>query len=397
MSNVYIQEPVTSGKVLFHTTAGDIDVELWTKECPQACRNFIQHCLDGFYDDCNFHRVVPNFIVQTGDPDGDGGRCAFDDYELKDEFHSRLRFTRRGLLGMAKINGQNGSQFFFTLGPTPELDQQSTLFGKVTGKTIFNMLKLGEGEVCNEIPEYVHKIRSVEIMNNPFHDLHPRLNRKRLRKVKVAERPERACKATRNRNLLSFATDDEDQEVTVEIRIKSAHDAGEDPHLSKEVVKLESECDKPLFNDAESEPVDEVANQEEQIDEREIIKREYQKIFKELKRKQKLVEAVALKRVSFGIERTKYSKRDNEGILTDEERRRANEYNIKIKKVDMVKKAKERNSVNKKDRERDVLAQLEVFKKKMSRDTESDLYNHEFCVLDIESIVNNAKTIDSMA
>lgn len=85
MSNVYILEPPTSGKVcsiipllfaeltqlklydlqvLLKTTAGDIDIELWAKETPKACRNFIQLCLEGYYDNTIFHRVVKDFIVQ---------------------------------------------------------------------------------------------------------------------------------------------------------------------------------------------------------------------------------------------------------------------------------------------------------------------------------------------
>ncbi|KAG8598764.1 hypothetical protein GDO81_002730 [Engystomops pustulosus] len=72
MSNIYIQEPPTNGKVLLKTTAGEIDIELWSKEAPKACRNFIQLCLEGYYDNTIFHRVVPEFIIQGGDPTGTG-------------------------------------------------------------------------------------------------------------------------------------------------------------------------------------------------------------------------------------------------------------------------------------------------------------------------------------
>lgn len=72
MSNIYIQEPPTKGKACLKTTVGDIDVEFWSKECPKACRNFIQLCMEGYYNNTIFHRVVPNFIVQGGDPTGSG-------------------------------------------------------------------------------------------------------------------------------------------------------------------------------------------------------------------------------------------------------------------------------------------------------------------------------------
>ena len=78
MSNIYIQEPATRGKVVLETTVGDIEIELFSKECPLACRNFVQLCLDGYYDGTVFHRVVPNFIAQGGDPlgTGEGGESA---------------------------------------------------------------------------------------------------------------------------------------------------------------------------------------------------------------------------------------------------------------------------------------------------------------------------------
>lgn len=59
-------------QVLLVTTAGDFDVELWSREAPKACRNFVQLCLEGYYDGTIFHRVVPGFIVQGGDPTGTG-------------------------------------------------------------------------------------------------------------------------------------------------------------------------------------------------------------------------------------------------------------------------------------------------------------------------------------
>jgi peptidyl-prolyl cis-trans isomerase SDCCAG10 len=69
---VYALEPATNGKVLLKTSVGDIDIELWPKESPKACRNFIQLCLEGYYDNTIFHRIVKDFIVQGGDPTGTG-------------------------------------------------------------------------------------------------------------------------------------------------------------------------------------------------------------------------------------------------------------------------------------------------------------------------------------
>jgi len=97
MSNIYLSEPPTSGKVLIHTNFGDIDVELWAKECPLACRNFIQHCVDGYYNNNIFHRVIKDFMAQTGDPTntGKGGESIWG-RPFKDEIHGRIKFNHRG-------------------------------------------------------------------------------------------------------------------------------------------------------------------------------------------------------------------------------------------------------------------------------------------------------------
>lgn len=245
MSNIYIQEPPTLGKVLLHTTVGDIDIELWARETPRACRNFVQLCLEGYYNDTIFHRLVKGFIVQGGDPTGtgEGGESAYGT-PFKDEFHSRLRFCRRGLLAMANAGkDDNGSQFFFTLGPAPELQNKHTIFGKVAGETIYNMLKLAEGLVDrDERPQYPNKIISTEVLSNPFPDIVPRVD------LKAAAAEERARKGKRDKRvavkdfkLLSFGSEAEDDEAECEeasrrlaaVRpSKSAHDLVSDPSLS---------------------------------------------------------------------------------------------------------------------------------------------------------------------
>ena len=65
MSTSYTLEPVTKGKVVLRTTLGDIEIELWAKEAPKACRNFVQLALEGFYDNCPFHRVVNREFTKT--------------------------------------------------------------------------------------------------------------------------------------------------------------------------------------------------------------------------------------------------------------------------------------------------------------------------------------------
>ena len=91
---------------------------------------------------------------------------------MQDEFHSRLKFNRRGLLGMANSQpDDNASQFFFTLGACNELNRKHTLFGKVGGATVFNMLKLNEAELVEERPLRAERVLSAEVVHNPFEDI----------------------------------------------------------------------------------------------------------------------------------------------------------------------------------------------------------------------------------
>ncbi|TMS08128.1 Spliceosome-associated protein CWC27-like protein [Larimichthys crocea] len=251
MSNIYIQEPPTNGKVLLKTSAGDIDIELWSKEAPKACRNFVQLCMEGYYDGTMFHRVVPEFIVQGGDPTGTGaggesiyGRHLRSDcFSLFcDEFHSRLRFNRRGLVAMANAGPHdNGSQFFFTLGRADELNNKHTIFAKVTGDTVYNMLRLAEVECDDEErPLNAHKIKTTEVLHSPFDDIIPRELKKAKKEKDKEEGRKSQSKATKNFSLLSFGEEAEEEEEmvnqvsqTLKGKSKSSHDLlKDDPRLS---------------------------------------------------------------------------------------------------------------------------------------------------------------------
>lgn len=268
MSNIYIQEPATNGKVLLKTTVGDIDIELWSKEAPKASRNFVQLCMEGYYDNTIFHRVVKDFIVQGGDPDGTGhGGESIYGHPFKDEFHSRLRFVRRGLVAMANAGlNDNGSQFFFTMASTPELINKHTIFGKVGGNTIYNMLKLQEVDVGpNDRPYYPVKILSTEVLSNPYDDIIPR-QLKRGKKDKVDDKKSKSqSKATKNFSLLSFGEEAEEDEVEVDIaskdmrgKSKSSHDLTDDPKLSA-IPAIESENEEKTANE-DDEHADELDN-----------------------------------------------------------------------------------------------------------------------------------------
>ncbi len=116
--------------VKIETTMGDIVVELFPKEAPNTVGNFLTLTKKGFYDGIIFHRVIPNFMVQTGDPTGTG--TGGPGYKFADEFSKDLRHDRPGRLSMANAGpGTNGSQFFITHVPTPHLDNRHSIFGQV--------------------------------------------------------------------------------------------------------------------------------------------------------------------------------------------------------------------------------------------------------------------------
>ncbi len=255
------EEPPTTGRVVLQTTYGPVEVELWCKEAPLACRNFIQLALEGYYDGTTFHRLVRSFIIQGGDPTGrgDGGDSVYGaPFAL--EAHPKLKFTRRGLLAMVAVNDakEAASQFFITLGPAPHLYREATLFGRVIGDTIYNVvrmseLELEEGLTPDGAPSdrilYPPVVSTIGVLLNPFDDIVPRPSQRRGRpeaapleeQLPAAGGPaKQRSTATRmqNKRMLSFLDDEEDGDGGLGRgrpagRVLSSHEALDDPTLSK--------------------------------------------------------------------------------------------------------------------------------------------------------------------
>ena len=114
---------------------GEILIDLLVSEAPKTVNNFVFLARDGYYDGITFHRVIPGFMAQSGDPTGTGSGGP--GYNFDDEFHENARHNSEGILSMANrgvVNGMgtNGSQFFITFAPTPHLDDHHSVFGKVS-------------------------------------------------------------------------------------------------------------------------------------------------------------------------------------------------------------------------------------------------------------------------
>lgn len=220
-------EPPTSGRVLLHTTYGPLEVELWCKECPLHTRTFLQLCLEGRYDQVPFSRKLAGLL--------EGG--PFEACKL--EFHPRLRWSRRGLLGV--MDGP----FFLTLEEIPELYKKATLFGKVVGDTVYNMVRMSELEVDAEgIFTHPPVITRTEILLNPFEDIIPReiIRKKQQTSNPTATRLKPNATAVKNRKVLSFEDDNVEEDATLAIptKIKSVHEVLNDPTLAKESVRVEA-------------------------------------------------------------------------------------------------------------------------------------------------------------
>ncbi|MBI2173115.1 MAG: peptidylprolyl isomerase, partial [Candidatus Aenigmarchaeota archaeon] len=114
--------------VIFDTSMGNFAVELLQDKAPQTTANFIRLAQSGFYDSTTFHRVIDGFMIQGGDPSGDG--TGGPGYTIKDEFGPGLRHDSPGILSMANAGPDTGgSQFFITVAPAPWLDGKHAIFG----------------------------------------------------------------------------------------------------------------------------------------------------------------------------------------------------------------------------------------------------------------------------
>jgi peptidyl-prolyl cis-trans isomerase B (cyclophilin B) len=129
----------------FTTNKGEIRFELFDDKTPKTVANLEKLAGEGFYDGLAFHRVIDNFMVQGGCPEGTG--TGGPGYTFEDEFHPELRHDSAGILSMANAGpNTNGSQFFITHGPQPHLDGKHTVFGRVLdeGQTIVDSIVQGD-------------------------------------------------------------------------------------------------------------------------------------------------------------------------------------------------------------------------------------------------------------
>ena len=140
-------------RVSIETNRGTIELELYPQHAPNTVNNFVFLAGEGFYDGVKFHRVIDDFMIQTGDPTGTGRGGP--GYRFEDECKGNPLKHERGVISMANAGpNTNGSQFFITHVPTPHLNGKHTVFGKVTkGQDVVDAIRQGDVMVSVKIAD----------------------------------------------------------------------------------------------------------------------------------------------------------------------------------------------------------------------------------------------------
>jgi len=265
MSQVYSTEPSTTGQVILDTTHGPIDIHLWCKECPHTCRLFLQLALDGYYDSLPFHRIMQDFMIQTGqrpkintsshETDLPKERDAYFQYlEVQGgikqdpvETMARIRFNHRGQVAMArscdpaiafkKDETHLRGQFFMTLDEATHLNDKHIIFGSIVGPTVFNALRIGRIEAAEDGSpmdmESCPLVKKVIIKDHPFTDLV--MSKDIPWKISVnnaslddKKKKKKKRKGKRDLNVLSFGNEEEEMDQIIHkeeaVGMKSSHD-----------------------------------------------------------------------------------------------------------------------------------------------------------------------------
>jgi peptidyl-prolyl cis-trans isomerase B (cyclophilin B) len=140
-------------RVKMDTSKGMIELDLYPEYAPKTVNNFVFLTRQGYYDGVSFHRVIPNFVIQGGDPTGTGSGGP--GYKFEDELGQNPLTHETNSLSMANAGpNTNGSQFFITHSPQPHLDGKHTVFGKVvSGAEVVDAIRQGDKMVKVEVSE----------------------------------------------------------------------------------------------------------------------------------------------------------------------------------------------------------------------------------------------------
>jgi cyclophilin family peptidyl-prolyl cis-trans isomerase len=156
-------DPKKQYRAIFHTSRGDITVQLFAEQAPKTVNNFVFLARDGFYNNTTFHRVIHGFMVQGGDPTGTGRGGP--GYQFADEQSAlALKHDKAGMLSMANAGrNTNGSQFFITYGPQPHLNGKHAVFGQlISGQDVLNAIRERDPQYDRQPGDTLHFVEIVE-------------------------------------------------------------------------------------------------------------------------------------------------------------------------------------------------------------------------------------------
>ncbi|ETB59649.1 hypothetical protein YYC_03080 [Plasmodium yoelii 17X] len=349
MSEVYSIEPKTCGKVIIYTSLGELEILLFSNECPIACKNFIQLCLNNYYNKNKFFRVIPKFLIQTGDHTNTG---LYNEYAFKEPFknecNSRLKFLYMGCVAFANLNidsPSNGSQFFITLDKSEWLNNKSTLFGKVAKHSLYNLIKFNNIKTNkNDEPiEDIPYIEYVKVIENPFHHLIPSIHYKEDKiKQKTEECSEIKPKKSLKPNLLSFAFEGSDA----------------DQEEEKEEEKVEEKGEEKVEEKGEEENEDEKGEEEKEDDNEEEEKGEAE-MEAEMENDQEEDEHAEEKQAKIDLLKKKTT--EIEKLNPKKNKSPSSLKEITDLDEEYLKKIKKHKKMSKKEREKESLKKLKEF------------------------------------
>merc|ERR1719468_954006 len=251
----------------------------------------------------------------------------------------------------------NGSQFFFTLAPTRELQGKHTIFGKVVGDTIYHMLRLAEGHLEDgDRPKYPHKIIRSRVLINPFTDITPRETIQQEMVKSKKSKPESKMKATKDFKLLSFGEEAEDAEEGLvkaggNKKGKSAHDAGHDPNLlsvaDKEALGVRDDEDSDEEEERKREELNSVKDR--------LLKRKAEKEMKDIRTKLKKTDVVE----EFLKEEENVDDLEYECPIQKEKQKRKDEIQKEIKALAKELKPKKQKEIKPVEEEKEKISEEE--------------------------------------
>lgn len=156
-------DPKKQYRAIFHTSRGDITIQLFTQQAPKTVNNFVFLARDGFYNNTTFHRVIHGFMVQGGDPTGTGRGGP--GYQFADEQSAlTIKHDKPGILSMANAGrNTNGSQFFITYGPQPHLNGKHAVFGQlISGQEVLDAIRERDPQYDRQPGDTLHFVEIVE-------------------------------------------------------------------------------------------------------------------------------------------------------------------------------------------------------------------------------------------